>query len=177
MTLTDLAAVASVISSIAVAVSLIYLALQVRQAEKNQRALMQQGRADRVSDMVLRISEPNLADVFNKGMFDPGALSADEINRFVTISRSMLVSAEDSFLQHRAGMLDDQAFRSFAAGLRDLFATSPGLRVAWRLTSQQYGPNFGAFMDTQLNNMDAHSAPDRVAQWMRLVELDKSQHA
>ena len=177
MTLTDLAAVASVISSIAVAVSLIYLALQVRQAEKNQRALMQQGRADRVSDLVLRISEPNLAGVFNKGMVDPGALSADEINRFVTISRAMLVSAEDSFLQRRAGMLGDEAFRSFAAGLRNLFATSPGLRVAWRLTSQQYGPDFGAFMEAQLSDMHAQAAPERVTQWMRLVELDKSQHA
>jgi PEP-CTERM motif len=45
MTLSDLAALGSFISSVAVLVSLIYLALQVRQADKNQRAIVQQERA------------------------------------------------------------------------------------------------------------------------------------
>src|SRR5579862_4809924 len=50
MTLADLASIGSLISGVAVLISLIYLALQVRQAEKNQRALMNQGTAARVSD-------------------------------------------------------------------------------------------------------------------------------
>ena len=46
MSLTDLASIGSLISSVAVLISLIYLALQVRQAEKNQQASIRQGRAN-----------------------------------------------------------------------------------------------------------------------------------
>jgi hypothetical protein len=58
MTFSDPASVGSFVSALAVLISLIYLALQVRQAERNQRALMQQGRADRVSGYCLKMAEP-----------------------------------------------------------------------------------------------------------------------
>jgi hypothetical protein len=45
MILSDAASIASIVGSAAVALSLVYEALQVRQAEKNQRGLMQQARA------------------------------------------------------------------------------------------------------------------------------------
>src|SRR5579859_6559562 len=60
MTLSDAASVAGIISSAAVALSLVYLALQVRQAERNQKAMMQQGRADRTTDLMMRIADPLL---------------------------------------------------------------------------------------------------------------------
>ena len=50
MALTDIATVSNIVSSAALTISLVYVALQVRQAEKNQRGLMQQGRANRLHD-------------------------------------------------------------------------------------------------------------------------------
>ncbi|HEX3432128.1 MAG TPA: hypothetical protein VHT03_14710 [Rhizomicrobium sp.] len=43
MSLSDLASLGSFVSAFAVLASLVYLALQVRQAEKNQRAILNQG--------------------------------------------------------------------------------------------------------------------------------------
>lgn len=60
MTLSDLASLGSFISGIAVLVSLIYLALQVRQAEKNQRAIIHQGRVEQSADRLLRLMDPEL---------------------------------------------------------------------------------------------------------------------
>jgi hypothetical protein len=60
MTLSDLASIGSLVSGVAVLVSLIYLALQVRQAEKNQRALMNQGTVARVSESILGFAQPAL---------------------------------------------------------------------------------------------------------------------
>ena len=47
MTLSDLAAVGSFVSGIAVFLSFIFLALQLHQANRNQRSLMQQARTGR----------------------------------------------------------------------------------------------------------------------------------
>jgi len=53
MTLSDLASIGSLVSGIAVLVSLVYLAQQTRQNSKHTRALIQQGRAIQSADMPL----------------------------------------------------------------------------------------------------------------------------
>jgi len=45
MSLSDLAAIGSLISGVAVLISLIYLSQQIRQNTKHSRAIIQQGRA------------------------------------------------------------------------------------------------------------------------------------
>lgn len=45
MSLADLALIASLLSSVAVLVSLLFLGVQIRQSNRNQRSLMQQGEA------------------------------------------------------------------------------------------------------------------------------------
>jgi hypothetical protein len=45
MILTDLTSLASLVSSVAVLVSLLFIGLQLRQSNRNQRSLMQQGRS------------------------------------------------------------------------------------------------------------------------------------
>ena len=64
MTLTDLASLGSFVSAVAVVISLIYLALQVRQNTRHSQALIQQGRAARISDAALKIAELRADDGF-----------------------------------------------------------------------------------------------------------------
>nr|HLK25252.1 hypothetical protein [Caulobacteraceae bacterium] len=172
MTLADAAAVASIVSSVAVALSLVYLAVQVRQAEKNQRGLMQQGRADRASDAALRLADPQLSAVWNKGRQSPEQLSPEELDQFLMMCRMSFLSAEDSFLQHKAGLMDEAAYKSFAAGVRSLSATFPGLRAGWRMSRAQYGPEFAAFMDAIVSS-DTGPPIDRLALWRKVVELER----
>jgi hypothetical protein len=76
MALTDIATVAGIVSSAALTISLVYVALQVRQAEKNQRGLMQQGRANRLDMMLLQMAEPQISSIWIKGSQTPESLTA-----------------------------------------------------------------------------------------------------
>jgi hypothetical protein len=174
MSLTDLAAIASVISSAAVAITLIFLALQVRQAEKNQRAMMQLGRADRVSSQALKVAEPSLALVFNKGTQLPEELTRDELDQFTTIARAMFMSAEDSFLQHKARLLDEAAYRSFVASQKFMLAAWPGLRAAWRMLSGLHDADFASFMNDLVSQAPPVPAPDRMAQWTAILQSENT---
>lgn len=177
MTLSDFASAAGIVSSAAVAVSLVYLALQIRQAEKNQRALIQQGRADRASDAALRLADPQLSRVWQKGRHTPQDLTLEELDQFLMMCRMSLLSAEDSFLQHRAGLMEEVAYASFVAGVRSLSATLPGLRAGWRMSRTQYGAEFAAFMDDIMDNIvSATPGPnvDRLDQWRTAVQQDRS---
>jgi len=170
--LSDVAALASIVSSAAVAGSLVYVALQVRQAEKNQRALMQQGRADRAWEGAFRVADPAMSRLFHKGMRHPGELSAEELDQFLLICRAAFLSGEDSFLQNKSGLLDRSAYSSFVAGLKGYIAGAPGLRAAWRLTSSQYGAEYVAFMDAILQSTPRAAPADQFARWRELVGAD-----
>ena len=172
MTLSDVATLASVVSSAAVALSLFYVALQVRQAEKNQRALMQQGRADRAWEGAFRVADPALSAVFYKGLRSPDDLSADELDQFLSICRAAFLSGEDSFLQHKSGLLDRTAYASFVAGLKGYVSGAPGLRAAWRLTSDQFGTEYVAFMDAILSSTPRTRAVSPLALWKEIVQSD-----
>jgi hypothetical protein len=63
MKLSDLASIGSLISSAAVLISLVYLALQIRQAERNQRALIHQGRASRMIALTASLIRGSSTDI------------------------------------------------------------------------------------------------------------------
>ncbi len=60
MNLSDIASIATVISSLTVLVSLIYLSLQIRQTERNQRAAMDQGAANRNVEINVFHADPRV---------------------------------------------------------------------------------------------------------------------
>ena len=73
MSLSDLAALGSFVSGLAVLVSLIFLYFQlrqvnrqVRQSEKNQLALMNQGVINRTSDIIRFAAEPDINELSSR---------------------------------------------------------------------------------------------------------------
>jgi hypothetical protein len=67
MSLEQIFYLSQTIASVAVVGSLVYLGLQVRAGDRNQRALMQQGRAARASQASLATARPELARIWRKG--------------------------------------------------------------------------------------------------------------
>ena len=170
MALADIATVAGIVSSAALTISLVYVALQVRQAEKNQRGLMQQGRANRLDMMLLQMAEPQISSIWIKGSQTPESLTAEELERYLLICRAAFLSGEDSFLQHKAGLLDAVAFRSYVAGLKGQLMGSRGLRAAWRIHSNQFGADYSAFVDGVLAQVIPQPTQDRMAMWSNLLQ-------
>ena len=81
MTLSDLAAIGSFISGLAVVITLAFLLLQMRQTNKNQRALMQHGRSTRNIETLARSLEPHVQPSFTRAMAGPHAQSTGDDHR------------------------------------------------------------------------------------------------
>jgi hypothetical protein len=145
MTLADLSSIATVISGLAVLVSLVYLSLQTRQNVRHSQALIQQGRAARIADTALRIAELRAADGINKCFEGAPDVSAQDVARFLNVCRAVFISAEDSYFQNLQGLLDADAFKSFETSVRGGMG-SPGIAAGWRMTEDMYEPKFRAFM-------------------------------
>jgi hypothetical protein len=173
MSLSDWASIGSLISGVAVLISLIYLALQVRQAERNQQASIRQGRATRVVDIILAAGDPSYANALSKGIAGAVDITPAEFSQFTAIYGAFLASAEDTFLQHKEGLLSEAVFASFRESWRQTLA-QPGVRALWRLRRHGFEAGFAAFMDTLMADAPAPVARDFMAMWKAGVETEKT---
>jgi hypothetical protein len=176
MSLTDLAAIGSLISSVAVLISLIYLALQVRQAEKNQQASIRQGRATRAVDIILAAGDPALAEALPKGTAGAADITQAEFGQFAAIYGAFLASAEDTWLQHKEGLLSEAVFASFAASWRQTLA-QPGVRALWTLRRVGFEAGFAKFMDRLMTEAPATPPGDFLAAWKAQVANEMARPA
>jgi hypothetical protein len=172
MSLEEISYIGQIAASIAVVGSLIYLARQVRQAERNQRAIIQQGRADRTAAGALAMATPELACVFSKGRAGE-RLTREEFDQWMMMCRAVLFGAEDSFLQHEAGLLDKSAYDSVIAAAQFNLA-SPGVRAAWKLLSGQFGREFREFVDSSIERTPVVPDLDAFAEWHRLTQAQST---
>jgi hypothetical protein len=146
MSLSDLASLGSFVSGLAVLTSLIYLALQVKQTERNQQISIRHSRASRIVELELALADPAVTDAWLHGSGSPQEISQAELGQFIHLCRALLFHFEDSFYQREEGLLNDDAFETVVAGTR-LLARSPGWRAAWRVARPNFGGRFRDFMD------------------------------
>ena len=168
MTLTDLASVGSFVSSLAVLVSLGLLGLQVQQANRNQRALMQQGRSARTVDILLRMSEPQMAGVLGKIYRCDEALDEAQIISFYGFASATFWNSEDSFLQYKAGTLDAASWATDVATLKGLLR-NPAYRAAWNMARYAATGGYADFVDSLIQEVKPQRRRDIAKQWHALI--------
>jgi len=146
MSLSVLASLGSFVSGFAVLISLVYLALQVRQTERNQQISIRHSRASRVVELHLALADPAVADAWLHGSGSPQEITQTELSQYINLCRALFFHFEDSFYQREEGLLNDAAFETVVAGVR-LSARSPGWRAAWKMARPNFGGRFLSFMD------------------------------
>lgn len=174
MNLSILASIGTAVSGFAILVSLVYLNLQVRQTEKNQRALMQQGRVARISSAAVAFSDSSIAEVIDRCWDGSPDITTVQLRQFANVCRQLFISAEDSFLQHKDLMLSEAAYASLVASMK-AYLTSPGIRAMWKLTHSWYEPGFSSFMQQVMKEVAIAPYADRLAQWQTAVAEENGQ--
>src|SRR5690242_13979899 len=112
MSLSNLAALGSFVSGLAVIVTLMFLSLQIRQTNRNQRSLIQQARSSRNAERVMRLSDPHMSAIMVRAENKDPTLEPWEINSYVRMINSYFSSFEDSFLQFRSGTLHAEGWHA-----------------------------------------------------------------
>ena len=170
MSLSDLAALGSFVSGLAVAVTLIFLLIQMRQTNKNQRSLMQQARTARWVDMLLNRSKPGVTELFSRVWEGDMALDKGEIHAVFASHAATLWSIEDSFLQHKAGLLDQSSWKSELALLRDNLST-PDVRVSWKMGLRSIASDdYREFVDSLMSEIKPQKPLPFATIWSELME-------
>jgi hypothetical protein len=171
MTLEQVFFVSQSVAAAAVVASILYLAREVRQSERVQRATMQQGRADRASQASLTIATPALAPIWQKGLSAKPDLTLEEFAQWALMCRASFLSGEDSYLQHKAGLLDEVAWGSYVAGVH-FYMASPGMRAMWKVSSKQFGADFRSFVDDIVTKVAISCPGDSFVAWQEQLRSE-----
>jgi hypothetical protein len=91
MTLEQVFFVTQSIAAAAVVASILYLAREVRQSERVQRATMQQGRADRASTAALTVATAELARIWQKGLSPKPDFTREEFTQWALLCRALRI--------------------------------------------------------------------------------------
>ena len=169
MTLSDLAAIGSIVSGVAVVVTLIFLMLQLRQTERIQHGAMQQGRAARTVDFVLRAIDPMLCETIVRANQSDLTLTPVQIAALNSYAVALFWSMEDSFLQHQQGLLDAASWATEVATLKS-FLLIPAWRVGWQMCRDQTSSEYGQFIDSLMRSVKPVKSFDESSIWKDLME-------
>ena len=161
MSLADLASLAS---SVAVVVTLVFLGLQIRQSNRNQRSLMQQGRSARNVELLSRLSDPRISDVISRAANGESLTDQDCFVLYGYLT-SVFWSYEDCFFQFHLGMLDPKSWASDGTTLRRLLG-NPAYRAVWRFARGGIGDEYRSFLDG-LAAESKHNVPPNLPNTLR----------
>ncbi len=164
MSLTDLAAIASIISSVAVLATLVYLNIQTRQSDRNQRSMLIQARTANQVDAWLLTTDANLAAALVKARSDPANLSEVELYQYFAQQRAAWTWVQEAFFQHNARLLDGPEFESVVASLKGTL-TTPAARAFWAMNWRSYSANFVVFVEGLMKSVAVAAPRDPLVRW------------
>ncbi len=143
MTIADLGSVGEFVSSIAVVLSLVYLAFQIRQNSKETRMASRQSMLEASRDMILQVAKEDNADLTVRFQSDPNSLSETERFRFMLICTARLRNIENAFLMRLDNVIDDDVFAIFEEQARRVLRVAPDI-----LESDVHSKKFKDWMET-----------------------------
>jgi hypothetical protein len=152
MSLSDLASLGSFVSGVAVLVSLVYLALQLRQSARNQLATIHHDRMAHIQTWLGPISVSHQAtDVFMRGRNGDATLDPAESTQFLNMQFNHFLLYQEYYQMRLDGMLDGERYDQVMKLLR-FVAHEPGTRAAWRVLKALFSPKLVEFVDDILAN-------------------------
>ena len=151
MTIQDLGSIGELIGAIAVVISLVYLALQVRQNTQSNMILASQNLVNQNSALIERVgSNAELAALLQKGQtkgFD--ALTPEEELQFNCNMLAIYNQFELAFHQYRRGNLLPEIWNKFAYEI-PIWISLPGGSSWYAKDKERYSPEFRKYIDDRL---------------------------
>jgi len=164
MTLEDIYFVSQTIASIAVIASLVYLAIQTRQAARSSRAAMHENRATTVLRHIDKWTEADFSEVWFKGNTAAADMTDDEIRRYTAQAIGVIVMWEERFRQRREGMLDQSRWAT-SENTITIMTRLPGFRAVVAQVRQRMDADFGALIDKYIALGRVAPTVDASAMW------------
>ena len=122
-------AIGEVVGASAVFISLLYLALQIRNSRRSDQIVAAAGAASAVHNWIGQIvRDETLYDLYRRGLMDYESLSRSEKGRYSLLLMQLFRNAETGWVQLQMGLVDAGYWEGVEETLRFVFGTTGGTR-------------------------------------------------
>jgi hypothetical protein len=141
-----IAAISQLVGSIAVVVSVLYLAFQLRSSTRVAKVTAQDAAASALRDFTKPLMEnAELGRVWRAGLENLDALSPDDQARFFHAAHQFLKALETIHFHYAYGLLDAQLWAGWRELLRH-YVVSPGIPYYFDRRSEVFSERFRKFI-------------------------------
>ena len=145
-----LGAIGELVGATAVLITLVYLALQIRQNTAALRSTATQGAHDQVGRLYQTVStDPELAMIFARGCTDPDELSDIETAKYYSLLIQILFYVQNWHTQTRDGLMDEDLLSSWSKILTDI-ATTPGFQRVWEQRKHIFSSALRKYLEAEV---------------------------
>jgi hypothetical protein len=138
----------NIIGTLAVVLTVVYLAVQVRASTKATYSQTYQTAVAALGDMAAIVGESKeKSRMYADGMADPDKLDPDEYLQFAYLGISLFRKYENAYFQYKSGMIDDE----FWDGHRDnllWFFHRPGTQRWWKERRLGFSKSFRDYLES-----------------------------
>ena len=150
--LESLASLGEIVGAIAVVVSLVYLAVQVRQSTRAQRIENSSRILDRTATMQGALSrDPAMSVLFSKGISDPSQLTPQERIQFTWAMYEFFGALEFMFLAAKENSIPEEIWQRWSAAAA-WWLTFPGVQAWWEVRPIPFADSFSKYVQSLLDD-------------------------
>lgn len=150
----EVSALSDLIAAIAVVISLIYLALQVKSNTRAFRATIRDSAFRQLEEWNhVMMSNESLASLFQKGCSSYDSLEDAERSRFNHATFSLLKLFESIYIHYLEGSVGKDAWEN-NSHILFIYATQPGIQRYWKVRQKIFDPRYKEFVNSLNKNAE-----------------------
>lgn len=138
--------VAEIIGAFAVVVSLIYLATEIRNQNRESRIASIHEVIEAFRNSITSFQDPQRADVYTKALSGFDDLEDAQRLQFISMTQGLFRVWEEAYYQFTGGRLDQRMWDAMLAAYADLMSAH-GFQRVWALRRHTYSEEFRRFVD------------------------------
>jgi hypothetical protein len=160
-----IAEIAELVGAVALVASLIFIGVELRHSATTARAAALQANMMFWKDFFALMADPETGRTYARGAEGRTDLTGEEFGRFYFICRTIFMGCENQHYQFTHGLIDDDAYRGYAASIAEQIASRPGVQAMWSIQRHIYGTEFQRFWDAQAAKGDAGGKRPTLDRW------------
>ncbi len=151
--------IAQMVAAVILVLSVIYLALQVRQ---NTHAIrlsnFQAGSANWANVLGMMTNNEEVTDIYRRGLVTYDALNENEQIRFRSLGMQILRMFNENFEQQHEGAVRKARWGAIQRAHLDIMQT-PGMQTLWSSRKHWFPDDFQAYMDNIIERSTTEAKP------------------
>ncbi len=140
-------AIAEMLGTVAVLVTLVYLAFQIKQSNTHMQSATAQSQADnQVRWMADLAKDPKLFDLYRTGLKDDEALSKEDRGRFDLIVWQLVIIVDAQYQKYKMGAIRNEQLEVISNSVMPILGT-PGGMAAYKRQRHMLSAAFRTTLD------------------------------